>query len=161
MLSQEKLLDILKPLLEERGKKYKKNKKVLAKKAKIGEQIKTITGDGLETVNKADQGDFIIQNMTQAGEKYLISEKSFRERYHFLRKARSGYSEYAAQGEICALVLDDRLLDALKQPNCFHFLAAWGEPMVAKEGDFLVCPPDLSEVYRIARKEFYETYVPS
>jgi len=30
--------------------------------------------------------------------------------------------------------------------------------MVVKKGDFLVSPLDYSEVYRIAKKEFFETY---
>jgi len=40
-----------------------------------------------------------------------------------------------------------------------QFTASWGEPMVLKPGDMVVSPmPDLNEVYRIARKEFFETY---
>ena len=30
--------------------------------------------------------------------------------------------------------------------------------MIVKKGDFLVSPLDYSEVYRIANKEFFETY---
>ena len=37
-------------------------------------------------------------------------------------------------------------------------MANWGEKMVVRKNDYLVSPLDNSEVYRIARKEFFETY---
>lgn len=38
-------------------------------------------------------------------------------------------------------------------------IAAWGETQPVKVGDFLASPDETySEVYRIARKEFFETY---
>lgn len=41
----------------------------------------------------------------------------------------------------------------------FFFKAPWGSDQLAREGDVFVSPwPDLDEVYRIARKEFDETY---
>jgi len=40
----------------------------------------------------------------------------------------------------------------------FYFQADWGSKMVVKEKDFLACPVGGAEVYRIARKEFFETY---
>ena len=40
-----------------------------------------------------------------------------------------------------------------------EFIAKWGRLMTLKTGDFIVSPlPYLDEVYRIARKEFFETY---
>ena len=37
-------------------------------------------------------------------------------------------------------------------------MAPWGEKMIVKVGDYLVSPLNYSEVYRIAEKEFFETY---
>lgn len=37
------------------------------------------------------------------------------------------------------------------------FIASWNEPMLLKDGDMIVTS-DGKEVYRIARKEFGETY---
>ena len=37
-------------------------------------------------------------------------------------------------------------------------MAPWGERMVVKSGDYLVAPMNYSEVYRVAEKEFFETY---
>ncbi|MCK5476675.1 MAG: hypothetical protein KAI55_02035 [Candidatus Aenigmarchaeota archaeon] len=42
--------------------------------------------------------------------------------------------------------------------DSFNFEASWGENMVAKIGDMIVTPPNKDEVYRIAIKEFEETY---
>ena len=40
-----------------------------------------------------------------------------------------------------------------------EFVAKWGRLMSLKTGDYIVSPcPKLNEVYRIARKEFLETY---
>ena len=39
----------------------------------------------------------------------------------------------------------------------FYFEAPWQEKMVAKKGD-MICTTDGSEIYRIARKEFEQTY---
>jgi hypothetical protein len=40
-----------------------------------------------------------------------------------------------------------------------EFVASWGRNMVLKTGDMIVSPcPNFSEVYRIARQEFDETY---
>ena len=40
-----------------------------------------------------------------------------------------------------------------------EFVAKWGRLMTLKTGDYIVAPcPKLNEVYRIARKEFLETY---
>ena len=41
----------------------------------------------------------------------------------------------------------------------FYITAPWGSEQLAKEGDKFVAPlPDTNEIYRIARKEFDETY---
>ena len=89
---------------------------------------------------------------------YIVSPKKFRERYVFLREVEDGFSEYRATGKIMALELTPQILRQLKLTDPFHFEAPWGEKMIAKTGDYLATPPDRSEVYRIARKEFWETY---
>lgn len=160
MLSQLEIKATIVPLLKENGQTYKKHQNILAKAARKGQQISTITNDGLETVNQAEAGDYIVKNLTEAGERYLVSEENFEKRYRWIGEARSGYSLYESMGTIRAIQLDADLLQDLEQPECFHFEAAWGEAMVAKTGDFLVSPEDYSEVYRIAEKEFFETYRP-
>ena len=71
-----------------------------------------------------------------------------------------GFSEYVAKGKIVAVEMSSALLERLGLKQEFQFMAPWDEEMVVKENDFLVSPQDFSEVYRIARKEFFETYEP-
>ena len=65
--SQEELLERMKPLLRDGGT-YEKFKEIDAREAKEGEVIETITSDGLETKNTAEQGDYIVRNTTGAQE---------------------------------------------------------------------------------------------
>jgi len=52
------------------------------------------------------------------------------------------------------------LLEKNKLKKRFYFEASWGTRMVVKENDYLVCPLTYNEIYRIAEKEFFETYQP-
>jgi len=52
-----------------------------------------------------------------------------------------------------------KVLALLYQGPTIEFETSWGASMIMHEDDFLVCPdPRYNEVYRIARKEFFETY---
>lgn len=157
--SQEELQALFLPLLQSEGVLFIKNKRVLARKAVAGERIETITSDGLETVNTAESGDFIIQNQTKAKECYIINSKKFSDRYEYLSEsAQEGYHFYKSKGEVFALEITTELLKSINLPAQFFFIAPWDEKMVVKKADFLVCQPDSSEIYRIARQEFFETY---
>ncbi len=158
MISQKELLQQVLPLMKKHGKKYKKFKHVFARKAKDGEVILTITKDGLETSNTASLGDYIVKNQTDAAEMYILTNKKFKARYKYLKRSKNGFSEYFPIGKIHALEMTPTLLAAQSWANEFYFEAPWGEKMVVKENDFLASPPSLNEVYRIARKEFFETY---
>lgn len=158
LFTQEQMRGLFIPLLESRGKVYKKYRHILARAAEEGEIIETRTGDGLETVNAAKAGDMIVRNTTRAGEMYVMSPAKFAERYERVGEGQEGFSEYRPVGRIYALELSDALLDELALPAIFSFTASWGSGMVAKSGDFLACPADRTSVYRIAREEFFETY---
>jgi hypothetical protein len=157
ILSQVELMALLTPYLLAQGQPYKKIKRVLARPAVEREPIATITSDGLET-NTAKQGDIIVQNTTAAGEYYILPHEKFEARYTFLAEQPDGWSLYESTGSITAIELTAELLQALQLPEVFQFTARWGEAMKAEQGDFLATPPDYQEVYRIARKEFFETY---
>ncbi len=158
MMRQTEMLELVMPLLKSEGVQYKKFKHVFARKAKEGETIATVTNDGVETINQANKGDYIVKNQTDAEEMYILSNKKFNDRYTFSKRSKNGFSEYSPKGKIIGLELTTDLLKEFNLPKEFHFEATWGAAMIAKESDFLACPPDLSEVYRIARKEFFETY---
>ncbi len=155
---QEELKDILLPILKSKGVLYKKSKKIFAKKAKEGEHIYTITSDGVETENTANKGDYIIKNQTEAGEMYIVGKRKFKERYKYLKKAKNEFSLYSPRGKVIAIEMTSAFLTANDFEEVFYFISPWQEKMIVRKDDFLVCPPDFSEIYRIARKEFFETY---
>ncbi|MEM9848905.1 MAG: hypothetical protein AAF847_13540 [Bacteroidota bacterium] len=159
IMLQQELQDLLLPILEERGKRYQKNKNIFARKAREGEAIATITKDGLETQNTAKANSYVIRNRTEAQEEYIIDAQKFEQKYDFLQSAKDGWSEYLSKGKIQAIELTDNLLATLQLDDPFYFIAAWGERMIARKGDFMACPQGGREIYRIARKEFFETYV--
>lgn len=158
MHSQEKMKQMVLPLLKSRGITYQKIKKVFARKAKKIERIITTTSDGRETINSAKPGDYIVKNQTGAGEEYILTSSKFRKRYVYKKRSKAGFSEYEPTGRIRAIEVNKRLLKKFGVENKFYFEADWGSKMVVKEKDFLACPIGGEEVYRIARKEFFETY---
>ncbi len=158
MLTQEEMLAKVRPLLEREGHLYVKKGSVVARPAVAGEEVQTITSDGLETTQRAKAGDMLVCNRTQAGECYLLRSDTFSKRYRYVRSAAEPWAEYEATGRIRAIELTAEYLQRLGLPGTFQFIAAWGSPMIARQGDFLASPEDYSEVYRIAQAEFRETY---
>ena len=161
MLEQKILLEKIRPLLQREGTVFQKKKNIYARRAQPGETIQTVTEDGLETSNSAEAGDFVVRNQTKAGEAYIMPADKFAQRYAPLYQSDGHWLEYRPKGRIIALELTPELLAALELPNEFEFVAPWGDPMIAKMGDYLGSPENYSEVYRIARKEFFETYAPA
>lgn len=157
LFTQDKLKANLTSLLEQ-AETYEKFKEITARQAKGGEVIVTITTDGVETQNTASEGDFIVQNTTEAGEQYIIAKDKFASRYEYKEDMGDGLSRYKAIGKIKAVLVSKDVMEALGVGEEFYFTAPWGEKMVAKKGDYLVSPLDYSEIYRIAEKEFFETY---
>lgn len=156
--TQKEIIETMVPILKSDGKVYKKFKKIHARKAVEGEEIQTVTKDGLETTNTANEGDFIVRNQTEAAEMYIVPAKKFQDRYDFLEEGEDVFSVYASKGKIAGVEMNEALLQQLKLHDEFYLVAPWGEEMVVKKDDYLVSPLDYSEVYRIARKEFFETY---
>ncbi|MFT7603394.1 MAG: hypothetical protein ACI8VT_000961 [Saprospiraceae bacterium] len=156
--TQQEIMETLIPVLKSEGLLYKKSKAVFARKAKPGERINSITSDGFETTNTAKEGGFVVKNQTTAQELYIVGGDKFKERYEFLEETEDGFAIYKAKGKVIAIQITKNFLKEMKFEKKFLFIAPWDEEVVVKKDDFLVCPPDYSEIYRIARKEFFETY---
>lgn len=153
IMSQEEMSDLFIPIIQTEGDEYRKTGRVEAVEAKPGEHLVTNTSDGKETENTAKKGDWKIKNIDTSGEEYFISGDKFKQRYTY-----SGDDNiYLPTGECQAVQLSTSLLEKLNLPSTFKFEAPWGEDMIAKKGDFLATT-DGKEVYRIAEKEFYESY---
>jgi hypothetical protein len=158
-IEQDVLMDEVLPLIRAANKQYKKFQQVHARPATPGETITSVTDDGEETTNTAGADDMIVRNLTEAEEMYIVGKKKFMTRYAPLEPVDGEWTLYDPLGEVMALEITRELTDRFNVGEAFYIIAPWGSEQLAREGDKLVSPlPDLDEVYRIARKEFGETY---
>lgn len=144
--------------LMSQGKLYEKFKHVFARKAAQEETVASVTSSGEETRNTAKPGDFIVMNQTEAREQYVINASKFEQRYEFCSKKDAEWFEYKPKGRVYAIRLTDQVISEKMWPIHFLLTAGWGENQYCAFDDYLVCPPDGSEFYRIDHKEFNETY---
>ena len=158
MISQQEMLAHFVPLMEAGGKRYRKKSLIRAKRAEPGLQVITTTSDGFETKNTATKGDWLVENQTSAKESYLIKAEIFKKKYILLHSLGNGWGCYRPIGEIFAYTVSTDDLAKFGVTEIMEFQAPWKESIVVKPGDFLVAPVDKSEIYRVARKEFLETY---
>ena len=130
---------------------FKKQGRVQARPAVTGEKVTTTLASGTkETVNTANEGDWIMTN--PSGEQYIISEKKFFGRYE--KTNENGV--YSAKG-YCR---------AIKNPfgKPIEIMASWGEPQTGDENVMIAdtCNGDGGnmgeEPYLIDSAAFAETY---
>ena len=150
---------VLLPVFEAAGQHYRKNGTVMAREAIAGEKVITQTSDGRETQNVARQGAYVVRNNTGAKETYIVAGPTFQNRYEFLTRIDETWSEYSSRGEIQAIEVDRAVIALLGGGDQILIETSWGDTQPVKPGDFLAMPlPDKNEIYRIALKEFQETY---
>lgn len=70
-----------------------------------------------------------------------------------------GWGCYQPKGEILGIVVEVNHLDSFNVSSVMEFQAPWRDTMIVRPGDMLVVPAEKDEIYRIAKKEFGETYV--
>jgi len=153
-MSQAQAQDKFLPTIINQGKVYHKKTEILARPAQAGEVVVTVTSDGKETQNTAKDGDYVVKNLTGAGEEYILTASKLAGRYQYRGEEGKGWCRYKATGSVTALEYVPSDFDL---PDVTEFEASWGEMMKLKAGDMLATP-DGKEVYRIARQEFNETY---
>lgn len=158
-LSQKELATICIPILISNGKKYKKNQGIWARKAIEFEEIISITNSGIETKNIAKNGDYVVTNDTIVKEKYIVDNDIFHKTYEE-HKCKKGY--YLKKTYIYALKFNlenfKAILDRIEYiDNQYSIEAKWGK-QVLNIGDYLVCDEFMSEIYRIDKIEFFQTY---
>lgn len=158
MITQQEMLNHFLPILESKGITYKKKTLIKAKKAVPGSLIVTKTNDGDETKNKAEQGDWLVENQTSSSEQYLIKPKVFESKYTFIQSLEDGWGCYQPKGKVIAIQIEKSDLSHFDKAEKMEFEAPWKELTILRVGDFLVVPPEKDEIYRIAKKEFGETY---
>ena len=127
----------------------------MVRPAKIGEKITTITASGVETVNTAKDGDFIIQNDTKEKEEYILSKEKLENRYEKTNNTKDGMDIYLSKGKCIALTFEGA---EYGMNNKIKFIAPWKEEMVLEDGDKVVTTEKMDEIYRIDGKSFDQTY---
>jgi hypothetical protein len=139
------------PLIEDTGREFRKYSPIFARLAIENEYIETWTDDGLETTNYAKTGDYVVKNLyTSMQEEYIVTSEMMKQRYEFVFDIPPG-GIYKPIGRVRAAIYSGEEV---------QFVAKWGRLMVLKAGDMIVTPlPHCKEVYRIAAKEFYESYM--
>lgn len=160
IIGQETLSKLIMPLLSQRGRCYEKWLMVKARKVEKRTQVTTTTSTGVETINFANPGDYIIQNLTEAKEEYVVHPRKFKKLYVQKLPKEDNEGFFVPLGKVMALEVTHEIIDILKGEDGFYILAPWGSTQKILPGDFLVCPPGQSELYGIAGKEFKETYRP-
>jgi hypothetical protein len=161
-IDQSNLVNNLKSLLLESGMVYKKHRVIRARAAKAGEEMVTLVESGRETVNVANPGDYVVENQTEAKELYIVSGSKFEQRYTEERKLDDGWVLYKPLGRVKAIEVNRTVLNLLHQQGSFFISSPWDEAQYVEEGDMLATTlplQDKIEIYRIARKEFSETYI--
>jgi hypothetical protein len=150
-MTQEQAYNEFIPYINDTGKIYRKISPIYGRLAIENEYIETWTEDGLETTNYAKTGDYVVQNLyTSMREEYIVSADMMLQRYNFVCALDAG-GIYKPKGKVKASIYSGEEI---------KFVAKWGRMMTLKPGDMIVTPlPDCKEVYRIAAKEFYESYI--
>ena len=146
------------PIFEKSGKIYRKKSLIKARKATPGIMISTKTSDGIETKNIAQEGDMLVQNQTSSYEEYLVKADTFKIKYAMVDSLGNGWACYKPIGTMLGYELTEEDLKHFGVADRIEFQAPWRYTMFVRKGDFLVIPPTHHEIYRVARKEFLETY---
>jgi hypothetical protein len=142
ILSQKEMREFYEDLPQDEEDYVKKELELDYRIAEKPEKVITSIDGEQETVNKANEGDYIITGVK--GENYVLDPKKFNERYFI-----DGNYAKTKPVEITA--------KQYKGKN-MSFMAKWGEEMKLNYNDFLV--RNGNEIYRIERRAFTETYEP-
>ena len=158
-IRQTYLIRHLLPLIKTKGHLFTKYGEVLARKATKPESITTTTSSGIETSNTAHKGDYVVtNNNTDTKEIYVISPEKFKVRYKKIKAVTKDTTLYQPMGQVLGIRLTKKLLESFNWPTKFYIMASWKEKQFVSQGDYLVCPKGVDEVYRIGYKEFKKTY---
>jgi hypothetical protein len=158
MTTQQEMLAHFIPIFEKSGKRYRKKSLIKARKAVPGAVVFTKTSDGVETKNVALAGDMLVQNQTSSEEQYLVKAETFESKYEMIDSLGNGWACYKPKGIMIGYELSEEDLKTFGVSERIEFQTPWKDTMFVRKGDFLVTPAEHNEIYRVARKEFLETY---
>jgi hypothetical protein len=112
-------------------------------KATTQQEVKTITADGFETKNIAQIDDIIFSG--PSGENYVVTQAKLPKLY---------------TGNVGDVIRPEQSARTVAQYSGtpITFKSPWEQSMTLKPGDYLVKDPSGTGYYRIAKKEYEQTY---
>ena len=87
-----------------------------------------------------------------------MKEAAFSKKYSLHQALGDGWGAYRAKGEVFAKQLTSKEILDFTGPNDFDFEGPQNKTVSLRPGDYMIIPIDKSEVYRITKKEFEQTY---
>jgi hypothetical protein len=164
-IKQAALVDRYAQIIHQKGELYQKEKKVTARVSRGGEEVISITADGIESKEVSAVGDYIVINSTRNRETYIIKPVEFARRYTHLAGDEYSPTQVSEVSAIQATAVNifhygfHELENLTINPELpIYIEAPWNESQTLRINDYLVCPPSKNEVYRVAREEFEQTY---
>lgn len=125
-----------------------KFQRINARPAQEGERITTIASDGVsETTNVAGQGDWVVNNVSNPDNQWIIDGKTFAKKYVPVNGQQGVYMPKGGP------------MNAAQINEPISFTAPWGETMnIDKGGYILQDPTNPNDIYGISGKDFDNTY---
>lgn len=125
-----------------------KFQRINARPAQEGERITTIASDGVgETRNVAEQGDWVVNNVSNPDNQWIIDGKTFAKKYVPVNGQQGVYMPKGGP------------MNAAQINEPISFTAPWGERMnIDKGGYILQDPNNPNDIYGISGKDFDSTY---
>lgn len=126
-----------------------KFQQIVARKAKDGEKIETVASDGTsETTNIAKDDDWIVHNVSNPDNQWIVGGKTFHEKYTPVDVNKGLYKPKGG------------IMNAFKLREAIMFTAPWGETMrIDADGYLLQNPNNPKDIYGICGKDFDATYM--
>ena len=150
----EKIDDIVKYLEDKKLKwvKVVKFQRLNAVQSEGGEEVETVGSDGnAETKRKTKKGDWIVNNVSNKDNKWIIDDKTFKKKYE---EEKDGVYKPKGGPMLAAKIADctDKGVE-FAPPN-------WGGDVIKVKNDgwFMKDPSNEKDIYAISKKDFDSTY---
>lgn len=150
----EKIDDIVKYLEDKKLKwiKVVKFQRLNAVQSEGGEEVETVGSDGnVETKRTTKKGDWIVNNVSNKDNKWIIDDKTFKKKYE---EEKDGVYKPKGGPMLAAKISDcmDKGVE-FAPPN-------WGGDVIKIKNDgwFMKDPSNEKDIYAISKKDFDSTY---
>lgn len=125
-----------------------KFQRINARPAEPGEVVVTYASDGtIETQNTASTGDWIVNNVSNPDNKWIMKGEVFQKKYQ------------PVEGQPGVYMPKGGPMNAAQISEPISFRAPWGEQMNIDKGGYILGDPNNpADMYGISQKDFDSTY---